>query len=1038
MASMMHQAVARPPAAPRPEPARPPAGRRPRRRTLLSAGLVLVLLVALVAVAQRRRGLDALGNELTNGSAWLLARNGTVALVDGLSGRAVTRLPAANAPGDDLHVVQHGPDGFVVDRTTGTVMRVDGRTLRSGPPVSFSGPGPDPLLDVFVAGDGLAWVTSGSNDLVYPVDPTTLDQRGDNMALSTDAAGVVVVPDGTLFALDAPNRILDVFDPQRGAGRRVLDGVGPDASITVVGGAPVLVDPAQGRRYHVGADGSLGRSACFAVPSGMVSLGAPSARSTWLTAVGADRRLYAADTRRDECPTPIVLDADGQGRYGDPVEKDRLVFVPDFATGEIVIVDVGLERPSVTRSAGIIAGGAEFDLFVDDGLLWIDDRSGDVAGVLLADRSVRNVQKFDPAGTGGGAVGGTVPGSVAPGDVPDRAAPDAPDASPPRPPSPDTPEDPATPDTPDTPDLPDVNAAPDTPAPRPPTQPELPPRPEPGPEVEPPLTLQAGFEVPARVFESREATFVSTSTGSPTRFEWSVDGERKGGDSGVFRHTFPAGSAVVSLTVRTDDGRSSTVSHEISVIVVEPELVTVPTLVGLSRGVATQRLLDAGLNVGTVQTRDSARPKDEVLGQQPAGGQLAEQGTAVDLTVSAGGGPFALADMRNRRCDEAVTLLREAQLVVPAPTIFRLPAEAAASPVAATLVVTTVPRPGTTVSPGDTVRVDCKDMPPAPNLVGLLRSEAEAEVRRLLGDVPITLNTVTDTTRRQNEVVSHTPTAGTPVDLDTLSIALDLASGPVVETVVVPAICNGSTSQAQAESALSSAGLGRGNVGTEQSDTVPAGAVIRTSPACGQTVARGSLVDLLVSSGRVTFGLPDLRGRDEAAVTAELQRLGLRYTRGANVESGTYAAGTAAVTRPGPGSSVGAGDQVTVDFSTGPPVTVPDPSIDSLTCSPIDSVGARCSVSVLNGTVQSVTWSVGIELLTSGGGTRTESTTRSTTSIEVSGFGLYGSGPPDTTGATTLILVEQMPNRPTVTAQVTFVGGKTATRSVTFDWANCH
>lgn len=66
-------------------------------------------------------------------------------------------------------------------------------------------------------------------------------------------------------------------------------------------------------------------------------------------------------------------------------------------------------------------------------------------------------------------------------------------------------------------------------------------------------------------------------------------------------------------------------------------------------------------------------------------------------------------------------------------------------------------------------------------------------------------------------------------------------------TVTVPDLTG--LSEADAEAAIVAAGLTVGTVTTAPSDTVPAGDVISHDPAAGASVAPGSAVDLVVSSG---------------------------------------------------------------------------------------------------------------------------------------------------------------------------------------------
>jgi eukaryotic-like serine/threonine-protein kinase len=65
----------------------------------------------------------------------------------------------------------------------------------------------------------------------------------------------------------------------------------------------------------------------------------------------------------------------------------------------------------------------------------------------------------------------------------------------------------------------------------------------------------------------------------------------------------------------------------------------------------------------------------------------------------------------------------------------------------------------------------------------------------------------------------------------------------------------------------------------EESETVGEGKVIRTSPAPGTPLERGSTVTLVVSSGppeKTKVPVPDVIGRTEAAATAMLQSAGFK------------------------------------------------------------------------------------------------------------------------------------------------------------------
>jgi beta-lactam-binding protein with PASTA domain len=66
-----------------------------------------------------------------------------------------------------------------------------------------------------------------------------------------------------------------------------------------------------------------------------------------------------------------------------------------------------------------------------------------------------------------------------------------------------------------------------------------------------------------------------------------------------------------------------------------PELVAVPTVIGLSRDSAEAQISDAGL-VPAVQEAESEEPEGEVISQDPSAGTELRVGSTVTITVSTG------------------------------------------------------------------------------------------------------------------------------------------------------------------------------------------------------------------------------------------------------------------------------------------------------------------------------------------------------------------------------------------------------------------
>ena len=128
--------------------------------------------------------------------------------------------------------------------------------------------------------------------------------------------------------------------------------------------------------------------------------------------------------------------------------------------------------------------------------------------------------------------------------------------------------------------------------------------------------------------------------------------------------------------------------------------------------------------------------------------------------------------------------------------------------------------------------------------------------------------------------------------------------------------------QEDARKALKEAGLEGGNTSQEDSATVAKDRVIYTNPQAGNSVARGTTVDLVLSTGNTS--VPDVSGQDEATAKKSIEDAGLQFKKGDDVASAEVERGKAVSSNPAAGTSVSAGDTITVSFSSGAAkVTIP-------------------------------------------------------------------------------------------------------------------
>src|SRR5205823_2204042 len=101
----------------------------------LTAGTTVLVALGAVGVAGARGGYPTDRPHLLSGSAWLASSQvGQLTLLDGSSAEVAAQVPVAK-PGDSIDAVQQGSTAYVVNRTAGSVRRVDGSTFAVTKPV---------------------------------------------------------------------------------------------------------------------------------------------------------------------------------------------------------------------------------------------------------------------------------------------------------------------------------------------------------------------------------------------------------------------------------------------------------------------------------------------------------------------------------------------------------------------------------------------------------------------------------------------------------------------------------------------------------------------------------------------------------------------------------------------------------------------------------------------------------------------------------------------------------------------------------------
>jgi serine/threonine-protein kinase len=113
----------------------------------------------------------------------------------------------------------------------------------------------------------------------------------------------------------------------------------------------------------------------------------------------------------------------------------------------------------------------------------------------------------------------------------------------------------------------------------------------------------------------------------------------------------------------------------------------------------------------------------------------------------------------------------------------------------------------------------------------------------------------------------------------------------------------------------------------ENSDTVPKGVVIRTDPAAGSAVEKGSFVSVFESAGAEQFTVPQVEGETEEVARALIEAQGFQVGRVDDTLTEDIPEGTVISQNPAGGTPAAAGSLVDLVVSRGPfSIEVPDVS----------------------------------------------------------------------------------------------------------------
>jgi Fibronectin type III domain len=364
-----------------------------------TAGMVAVaLLVAGGGAVAWRGGAGAVAPRMHEVGAWLSStKQGSVVHANGVSGRPDARVKLRDAAGHPLTVTQDDDAVLVTDTVTGDVSRIDPAQLAVTQTVNT-----DHATQV-VTGHGLTYFIDSDRGTVQRVNLTNLSAVGDPIALNQKLGQGGIDDDGTLWvAVPDSGALVPIADGK--AGTPVSVGQHGDAlSLTMAKGVPVATDATRNTMTVVSRSGGLVtvNLPSPASPAGPPpSMLAPAATDGPVVPVVAAKtgELVLVDTAT-ATPSSVTFSGVAGHDLGAPATLGHRIYVPDNSTGRLLVYDSAADK--LLNQITVTDKPTKLDMFVKDGMLWVNDADGPDAIAVDTSGTVHHIGKYEQALAGG-------------------------------------------------------------------------------------------------------------------------------------------------------------------------------------------------------------------------------------------------------------------------------------------------------------------------------------------------------------------------------------------------------------------------------------------------------------------------------------------------------------------------------------------------------------------------------------------------------------------------------------------------------------
>ena len=271
-------------------------------------------------------------------------------------------------------------------------------------------------------------------------------------------------------------------------------------------------------------------------------------------------------------------------------------------------------------------------------------------------------------------------------------------------------------------------------------------------------------------------------------------------------------------------------------LVLKPDQATVPSVVGSQEATAQAVLVRAGFKTDSV-VKESTSPKGQVIGQDPSGGEQADKGSTVTLTVSDGPGSVVMPSVSGLSSAAAQRKLQNAGFTVRT-------RKQSSDTVPSGDAIATLPPEGTPIDRGSTVTLvvsSGKATVEVPAVVGQNVDDARATLRGAGFGVSVTTE---ESSSAVGTVLRQDPGAGTKADKGA-TIALVVSKEPATTKVPNTVGEDEASAIAEIQGAGFKVSIDRVDVANESED----GTVVSQNPSGGSAPSGSSVT---IGVGRYT------------------------------------------------------------------------------------------------------------------------------------------------------------------------------------------